>query len=118
MFCADDHRSRWVPSWEDIDEVDRSSHFHQKMMFAIFSNRTGYTKLRLSSRGIKDEWHILLRMCAEPSERKLPSTWQGTQERRVILHFDNALIHDIEMVQESLLNFGFRKMEQPPYGQD
>jgi hypothetical protein len=32
-----------------------------------------------------------------------------------MLHFDNAPVHSTEGVQESLANFGFRRMDHPPY---
>jgi hypothetical protein len=35
-----------------------------------------------------------------------------------MLYFDNAPVHNAEGVQESLAFFGFRRMEQPPYGLD
>jgi hypothetical protein len=35
-----------------------------------------------------------------------------------MLHFDNAPVHNIEGVQESLANFGFRRVESPPYSPD
>jgi predicted transcriptional regulator len=39
MFYACDDRTRWVASWDDVDEIERPSHFHQKSMFTIFFNR-------------------------------------------------------------------------------
>jgi hypothetical protein len=37
-----------------------------------------------------------------------------TDEKGVILHFDNVPIHNTSAVQKSLVNFGFRRMEHPP----
>jgi hypothetical protein len=39
---------------------------------------------------------------------------RGTHERRVMLHSDDASIHNTEGIQKSLANFGFRRMEYPP----
>jgi hypothetical protein len=41
MFDVDGHRTRWVASRDDMDEIERLSHFHQKTMFTIFFNGTG-----------------------------------------------------------------------------
>jgi hypothetical protein len=43
---------------------------------------------------------------------------RGIQERRVMLHFGNAPIHNSEGLQKSLTNFGFRRMKDPPYSLD
>jgi hypothetical protein len=43
---------------------------------------------------------------------------KGTHERIVMLHFDNALVHNTEVAQESLANFGFRRMEYRPHSSD
>jgi hypothetical protein len=36
---------------------------------------------------------------------------RGTHERRVMLHFGNVPLQNIEGVQESLANFGFRRID-------
>jgi hypothetical protein len=43
MFSADDHRTRQVASWDNVDEIEQPSHFHQKTMFTIFFNGREYT---------------------------------------------------------------------------
>jgi hypothetical protein len=50
MFYAYDHRTRWVGSCDDVDELERRSHFHQKTMFTVFFNGTGECKLRFFRR--------------------------------------------------------------------
>jgi hypothetical protein len=41
MFQADDHRTKWVASWDDVTEIQQPSHFHQKRMFTVFSMAQG-----------------------------------------------------------------------------
>jgi hypothetical protein len=53
MFYAYDHRTRWVASWDDVDEIERPSHFHQKTMFTIFFNGTGEYKIAILPEGQK-----------------------------------------------------------------
>jgi hypothetical protein len=50
MFYADGHRTRWVSSWDDVDEIERPSYFHQKTMFTIFFNGTGEYKIAFFQR--------------------------------------------------------------------
>jgi hypothetical protein len=38
-----------------------------------------------------------------------------THERRIIVHFDNALIHSTQEVRERLAQLGFKRMEHPRY---
>jgi hypothetical protein len=41
-----------------------------------------------------------------------------SHKRRVVLHFDNAPIHNTDEIQGHLMNLGFTKMEHPPYSPD
>jgi hypothetical protein len=43
---------------------------------------------------------------------------RGTHEMRFMLYFDSTPAHNTEAVQESLVNFGVRRMEHPPYSPD
>jgi hypothetical protein len=53
MFYAHDHRTKWIASWDDADEIERPSYFHQKIMFMIFFNGTGEYKTAVLSGGQK-----------------------------------------------------------------
>jgi hypothetical protein len=39
-------------------------------------------------------------------------------QKRVVVHFDNALIHNTEAVQECLADCGFKRMNHPAYSPD
>jgi hypothetical protein len=41
MFYVYGHRTSWIASWDDVDEIERPLHFHQKAMFMIFFNGAG-----------------------------------------------------------------------------
>jgi histone-lysine N-methyltransferase SETMAR len=41
-----------------------------------------------------------------------------SNERRVMVHFDNAPIHNSEETQEYLTNLGFKRIEHSPYSPD
>jgi hypothetical protein len=49
-FYADGHRTISVTSWDDVDEIERPSHFHQRTMFQISSMAQGNAKLRFLQR--------------------------------------------------------------------
>jgi hypothetical protein len=53
MFYAYDHRTKSVASWDDVDEIDRASHFHQKTTFTVFLNGTGECKIAILPEGQK-----------------------------------------------------------------
>jgi hypothetical protein len=52
-------------------------------------------------------------MCVAPFDRNLLSRGQGTREKRIGLHYDNALVHNTEKVQQILAYFEFRRIEHP-----
>jgi hypothetical protein len=40
-----------VASWDDVDEIERSSHFQEKTTFTIFSQGTGDNKIVILLKG-------------------------------------------------------------------
>jgi hypothetical protein len=46
------------------------------------------------------------------------SEGRKSHERRVMVHFGNAPIHNTEEVQNYLTNLGFKRMEHPPSSPD
>jgi hypothetical protein len=115
MFSAHDHRTMLIASWDDIEDIGRPSHFQQKTMVTIFFNGTGECKIAILPQGHKmKRTHFigcvvlsLVEMCS-PGGRKI-------HERKVMLHFDNGLIHKAEGVQEHLTGLGFKRLEHPHY---
>jgi hypothetical protein len=61
MFYAYDHQTMWVTFWNHLDEIERLSHFLEKIIFRIlfFFNRTGDQKIAILSKGQKDKKWIL-----------------------------------------------------------
>jgi hypothetical protein len=45
MCYAYNQQTMRVPSWDDVDEIERHFHFQQKTMLTIFSNGTGEYKI-------------------------------------------------------------------------
>jgi hypothetical protein len=52
-FGAYDHRTRRVASWDDVDGIERPSHFYQKTMFMLFFNSTREYKIAILPKGQK-----------------------------------------------------------------
>jgi hypothetical protein len=53
MFSAHDHRIMWVTSWDDVEEIGRSSYFQQKTMVTIFFNATSESTIAILPQGHK-----------------------------------------------------------------
>jgi hypothetical protein len=115
MSYAYDHRTRWVASLDDVDETERPSHFHQNIMFAVFFNGTGEYKIVIRPQGQKMNSAYFMEYVLCPLAEICYPQGKGTRERRVVLHFDNAPVHDTERVREDLAGFGFRRMAHLPY---
>jgi hypothetical protein len=114
MMYADDHHTMWVASWDDVDEMERPSHFHQKTMFTVFFNGTGKYTIVILPKGQKMNSTYFIECVLRPLIEICYPQGGETHQRTILLHFDNAPVHNSEGVQESLANFGFRRMDHPP----
>jgi histone-lysine N-methyltransferase SETMAR len=115
MFYAYDHPTGWVASWDDVDEMDRPSHFHWRTMFTVFFNDTGEYKIAILPEGQKVNSAYSSEFVLRPLAEICHPQGRGIREMRVILLFDNAPIHNTEGVRENLASFGFRRMAHPSY---
>jgi hypothetical protein len=105
MFYAYDHRMRWAASWDDIDEIERSSHFHQKTMFTVFFNGTGECKIATLPGGQKMNSAYFIESVLRPLAEICYPQVRGTRERRIMLHFGNAPVHNTNGVRTNLAGF-------------
>jgi hypothetical protein len=118
IFYVYHHRTMWAASWEDVDEVERSSHYREKIMLTVFFNGTGEVFLNMlpqrdtmDSDYFSDEIIGGLDQFCYPEGRK-------SRQRKMVLHFDNAPIHNTSTVATKLGASGFRRMKHPPYSPD
>jgi hypothetical protein len=51
MFYAYDHRTTWIASWDDADEIERLSHFHQRILFPVSFNGIWKYKIAILPEG-------------------------------------------------------------------
>jgi hypothetical protein len=94
MFYAHDHQMRWVASWDDVDEIERPSHFHQKTMFTVFFNGTGECKITILPEGQNVNSACFMESVLCPLADTCYPQGRGTRERRAMLQFDNAPVHN------------------------
>jgi hypothetical protein len=105
MIYAYDHRTNWVASWDDVDEIERPSHLHQKTMFRVFFNGTGEYKILIPPDGQKVNSAYFIESVLRPLDEICYPQGRGTCEKGVMLHFDNAPVHSTEEVRENLASF-------------
>jgi hypothetical protein len=108
----------WVASWDDADDIERPSHFRQKTMLTIFFNGTGEYKMAILPLGQKMNRTSFMECVIGPLTEVCYPEGRKSHERRVMVHSDNAPIHNTEEIQEHLTDFGFKRMEHPPYSLD
>jgi histone-lysine N-methyltransferase SETMAR len=87
-------------------------------MFTVFFNGAGEYKIAILPDGQKLNSAYFIESVLRPLSEICHPQGRVTRERRVMLHFDNAPVHNTEGVRENLASFGFRGMEHPPYSPD
>jgi hypothetical protein len=115
VFSANDHPTMWIASWDDVEEIGRPSHFRQKTMVTIFFNGTGECKIAILPQGDKVNSTDFIGCFIQPLVEMCSPDGRKIHERKVMLHFDNLLIHNADAVQQHLTGLGFKRLERPPY---
>jgi hypothetical protein len=82
MFYAYDHRLRRVASWDDVDEIERLSHFHQKAMFTVFFNGTWEYKIVILPEGQKVSGACFIESVLRPLAEMCHPQGRGTRAVR------------------------------------
>jgi hypothetical protein len=118
MSYAYNHWMMWVLSWDDVDEIERPSHFQQKMMFTIFVDGTRACKIAILPVGKTMNGTYFMECVLKPLTEVCYPEGRKSHKRRVMPHFDNAPIHNTDEVQGKLTNLGLTEIEHPPYNAD
>jgi hypothetical protein len=95
-------RTRWVSSWDNAPIVERPSHYHKKKMLSVFFNGTGQFLIDILSEGMKMDTDYFADNIIDEMVRLCYRQGRRPRERRVMLHFDSALIHCTGMVQDRM----------------
>jgi histone-lysine N-methyltransferase SETMAR len=118
MFYEYHHQTMWATSWEDVDEIERSSHYQRKTMITAFFNGTGEYFLNILPRGMSMDTRYFAQEILGGLEPVCYPEDRNPHQRKIIVHFDNAPIHNTKIVMEQLQHSGFKKMDHPPYSPD
>jgi hypothetical protein len=92
----------WAASWDDVEEIERPSHFHEKTIFVIFFNGIGDYKTVILPQGQRMNSTFFIEYVIRPLAGFCYPEGMKPHEMRVVVYFDNAPIHSTEAVQECL----------------
>jgi hypothetical protein len=117
IFYENDHETVWIASWEEPEEFQKPTHDQKKSMVTIFANGVGQfyvdvlpQKQRMNSAYFTERSLTgVAEMCAR--EETVPKD-------NLTVHFDNAPIHNTEMVREMLTQWNIARMDQPSCSPD
>jgi hypothetical protein len=84
--------TRCAASWDDAPFVECPSHYHKKTMFSVFFNRTGQFLVDILPEGMKMDTDYLAKNIIDEMTRLCHPQGRRSRERRIMLHFDDALI--------------------------
>jgi hypothetical protein len=87
-------------------------------MFMIFFDGGRKHKIAIPPEGQNKNITYFIECVVRPLTAICYPQNRGIHERRVMLYFDNPPIRNAEAVQESLTNFGLRRMRHSSYGPD
>jgi hypothetical protein len=118
MFYSYHQHTMWVASWEDVDEVERLSHYHKKTMLTAFFNGTGEFMIDILPEGAKMNTAYFADKVIDKLAEACYPNGRPPHARKVMLHFDNAPIHCTDMVRDRLVLRELDRMKHPPYGPD
>lgn len=108
----------WIAPWEEVGEVERPTHRQKKRMISVFFNGTGqYFTDWLPEGETMDSPYYVNEVLTPIANRCHP---RGRQRPRhlVTLHFDNAPIHNTQLVADYLEDRKLKRMSHPPYSPD
>jgi histone-lysine N-methyltransferase SETMAR len=118
MFYSYPHTHQWVASLDDLEEIERGSHFKQKRMLTVFFNGDGDFMMNIMPKGSKMDSAYFTREILLPLASHCYGTGRGFRQQKVTVHFDNAPIHGTAGVQQTLAMSELVRMEHPPYSPD
>jgi histone-lysine N-methyltransferase SETMAR len=118
MFYGYHHEITWAASWEEVDELERPMHYHSKTMVTAFFNGTWHYFLNIFPRSRCMDTSYFAGEIIGGLEHICYPEGRNRHERKRILHFDSAGVHNTRTVMEQLEQSGFKRMEHPPYSPD
>jgi hypothetical protein len=94
----------WVSSWDEADEIEGPSHFRQQIVFTVFLNRTGVSKI-----AILPERRIMAVVTVHPftTPKGFENIWQISDSKEWRIRPTVQIGHRITFV-----SLGRRKMRE------
>jgi hypothetical protein len=111
-------RSFWIAPWEQVPEVERPTHHQKKQMLSVFFNGTGHyvTDWLPEGRTMNSPYYVE-EVLTPLADSCYPQRSQRPRHL-VTVHFDNAPIHNTNLVAECLERRKLTRMSHPPYSPD
>jgi transposase len=118
MFYEHDHETMWVASWEEVDELERPTHYHRKTMITPFFNGTGECFLNMLSQNRSVDTNYFVGEIVSGLEDVRSPKRRNRHEKTITLHFDNAVTKNTRTVMGQLEQSGLNRMGRPPCSPD
>jgi hypothetical protein len=87
-------------------------------MVTLFFNGTGESKMAILLQGHKMNSTYSIGCVVQPIVEMCSPDKRKIHERKVMLHFDNGVMDNAEVVQEYLTDLGFKRLGHPSYSLD
>jgi hypothetical protein len=102
MFSEYHHEAIWAASWEELDELEPPTHYHNEtMVTALFNGpREWFLNVLPRSRSV-DRKYFAEEIVGGLKDVCYPE-WRNSHERKITLHFDNGPIHNARRVMRQL----------------
>jgi hypothetical protein len=107
-----------VAFWNDVDEIEEPAHFQEKNIFTIFFNESGDHKIAVLPKRQQLPRTYFIECVLQPLAESCDREGRKAHEKRVMVDFNEALIHNAEGVQEALARLRFKRVEHPPDSPD
>jgi histone-lysine N-methyltransferase SETMAR len=111
-------RTMWTLCPENVHQVRSASHMSKKTMATVFFNGTGLHMIHILHQNQKRDAEYF-------SEYIIPSlvsifcpTERSSRQRKCVVHFDNAPIHNSKVVTDKLDEQNLKRRPHPAYSPD
>jgi hypothetical protein len=113
MFYAYHHKTQWVASWEEIEEVQRPTHHQKRRVFTVFFNGTGQCFTDYLPEDVKMNSTYYCRQVITPLYEACERDGMVGGQPPLTLHFDNAPIHTAQETKTVWRLMGWRECPTP-----
>jgi hypothetical protein len=102
MFQKCYHRTLWAASWEEVDELERPTHYHWKRMVTVFCNGTREYSMNILPRSRSMDISSFAGEYSGGLEDICDAEGRNPHERKRQLHFDKSRMPNTRLVMGQL----------------